>query len=172
MHSYITLGVGNSYPLETPCHEGAAAQFFVKSGSFLQVMMPSIMNSELSALKNGKIRSGFITQGKTIFILFEIGDLLFECPFNPNIIPEDIISIPELTNKNQRLLVDMHVIDTDTNKLCALRSFTLVPALTAKLITHVNKIRESANVICEPEDIIHQSLFSMFKTAKLYKCGV
>lgn len=172
MHSYITLGVGSSYPLETPCHEGAAAQFLVKPGNILQVMMPSIMNTELSALKKGKIRSGFITQGKTIFILFEIGDLLFECPFKPSIIPQDLISIPDLTNANQRMLVDMHVIDTDTHNLCALRSFTLAPALTEKLIAQAKKIRESANVTCELQDIVHQSLFSMFKTAKLYKCGV
>ncbi|AWM92546.1 hypothetical protein DJ564_17875 [Pseudomonas sp. 31-12] len=135
-------------------------------------MMPSIINSELSALKKGKIRAGFITQGKTIFILFEIGDILFECPFNPSIIPQDLISIPDLTNANQRMVVDMHVIDTDTNNLCALRSFTLAPVLTEKFITHANKIRETANVICEPENIRHQSLISMFKTAKLYKCGV
>jgi hypothetical protein len=172
MHNCIALGVGSPYPLEVLSYEGAAAQFLVEPGNILQVMMPSIMNSELSALKNGKIRAGFITQGKTIFILFEIGDLLFECPFNPSIIPQDLISIPDTTTGNKRMAVDMHVIDTDTYKLCALRSFTLAPVLTKKLVTRAKKIRESANVICEPQNIIHQSLFSMFKTAKLYKCGV
>ncbi len=171
MHNYIALGVGSPYPLEIPCYEGAAAQFLVKPGNFLQVMMPSIINSELSTLKNGKIRAGFITQGATIFILFEIGDILLECPFNPGIIPLDLISIPNLTNANQRMVVDMHVIDTDTNNLCALRSFTLAPDLTEKIINRANKIRESENSICEPENIIHRPLTSMIKTAKLYKCG-
>jgi len=172
MHNYIALGAGSPYPLVTPCHEGAAAQFLVKPGNILQVMMLSIINSELSALKNGKIRAGFITQGATIFIFFEIGDILLECPFNPGIIPQDLIFIPDLTNACQRMAVDMHVIDTDTNNLCALRSFTLAPDLTKKFISRAKKIRESTNEICEPENIIHQPLTSMFKTTKLYKCGV
>lgn len=172
MHNYIALGVGSLYPLETPCHEGAAAQFLVKPGNILQVMMPSIINSELSTLKKGKICAGFITQGATIFILFEIGDILLECPFNPGIIPQDLISIPDLKNASQRMVVDMHVIDTDTNNLCALRSFTLAPDLTKKLISRAKKIRESVNEICEPENIIHQPLTNMFNTATLYKCGV
>src|SRR5690606_5851581 len=106
MKEFIQLSINAPYPLRTPVYEGSAAQFFTKQGFTLQIMLPSPISSEIKNLRDGKIRAGFIRQESQILILFKIGDMILECPFMPQIIPNEEYATPELT-ESSRLFIEM-----------------------------------------------------------------
>lgn len=135
-----TLRTGTPYPLPYNSCEGAAAQFFAGNGNLLQLSLPSPLHSELIDLKKGKAFAGIVRDNSQISIYFKLGSMVLECPFSPHKIPKDILNIPKLDSPEQRLAVEMHVIDTDRGTTAALRLFTLPPALSRILIDNTNEI--------------------------------
>ena len=171
MKEFIQLSTNASYPLETPVHEGSAAQFFTKQGHILQVMLPYAISSEIKVLRKGKIKAGFIRQESQILILFKIGDMILECPFMPQIIPNEEYATPILT-ESSRLFIEMHVIDTNSQTLKAIRGFTLHPKLSRELALCVNEIRYRDFISFSP-DLLHRlSLEKLIKKTEMYQCGV
>lgn len=172
MNNLTTLLKGAPYPLKTPNYEGAAAQFFTKSGYTLQVMLPFAQSSEIQALRKGKIKAGFIRDESQILIIFEIGDMLLECLFIPQIIPKDEYELPNLKIQNSRICIDMHVIDTNTNILKALRSFTLPPKLSRQLAKCTDEIRNQNFISFSGALLNRVSIEKLIKKTEMHQCGV
>lgn len=170
MKEFIQLSINAPYPLRTPVYEGSAAQFFTKQGFTLQVMLPSPISSEIKNLRDGKIRAGFIRQESQILILFKIGDMILECPFMPQIIPNEEYATPELT-ESSRLFIEMHVIDTSSKTLKAIRGFTLNPKLTKELTLCVNDIRKSNFISLSPDLLYREPLNKLIKKTEMHLCG-
>lgn len=172
MNNLTTLSKGAPYPLNIPSYEGAAAQFFIKSGFILQVMLPSAQSSEIKALRKGKIKAGFIRDESQILILFEIGDMLLECLFIPQIIPNNEYVVPDLKTQKSRFGIDMHVIDTNTNILKALRSFTLSPKLSRQLSQCTDEIRNQKFISFSSKLFNKDSVESLISKTEMHQCGV
>lgn len=132
----IKLERGGQYPIRIGAMEGAKADFLTKDRNLLLIGMPGIQRSEAQAIRNGWMKAGFIKDGPLILWVFEFpGDLIFDCPFDTRIIPKDRLSLPDITNNQQRLLVDIHLVDSATNVLKGIRGITLPSKLSLDFLS-------------------------------------
>ena len=145
----IKLSVGEPYPLAITQSEGAAAQFLV-SGNILQIVLPDMTAKEKTALKSGMIKSGLLYNQGALLLLFQFyGDngkplLTFDSPFDVRIIPKDLLQLHSIDNSNQRLAIEIHVIDE--NKIVRiLRLVTMPPAMTIAFLSAVQDQLTTAN---------------------------
>lgn len=66
------LAVGEPYPVKlTQYQDGAAAQFLLRDGNLLQILLSDISSDELWALKKGEIQAGFLYENGCILWLFK-----------------------------------------------------------------------------------------------------
>lgn len=172
MANFMTLACGAPYPLPMSFREGAAAQFFSSTHNFIQIALPGVMSSEVRAIRKSTVKAGYIKDGPMILWVFTFGDIIFECPFDARKIPADLLSLPVINTEKQRLAVDIHLVDTTTNMLHALRSITLAPALSARFISDVrNQLsdpRSDAPYLAHLGSIDIQTLSKM---ARVERCG-
>ncbi|MDP9590499.1 UNVERIFIED_ORG: hypothetical protein J2W19_003058 [Shinella zoogloeoides] len=132
----VKLERGGQYPMRLGNLEGAKADFLTTGGNLLLIGMPGIQRSEAQAIRNGWMKAGFIKDGPLILWVFEFpGDLIFDCPFDTRIIPKGRLSLPDITNNQQRLLVDIHLVDSATNVLKCIRGITLPSKLSLDFLS-------------------------------------
>lgn len=172
MTNFMTLACGAPYPLPIPFPEGAATHFFSSPHNIIQIALPGVMSSEVRVIRKSPVKAGYIKEGPMILWIFTFGDIIFECPFDARKIPGDLLSVPQITTKSQRLTIDAHLVDTSTNILHVLRSFTLPPALSARFIsdteTQLNDNRSDAPYLTRFASLELQALK---KIARLERCG-
>lgn len=127
---------GGSYPIRLRNMEGAKADFLTTGGNLLLIGMPGIQRSEAQAIRNGKMKAGFIKDGPLLLWVFEFpGNLIFDCPFDIRIIPKDRLHLPDVINGEQRLYIDIHLVDSATNLVKGLRGITLPPKLSLDFLS-------------------------------------
>lgn len=132
----VKLERGGQYPIRLGNSEGAKADFLTTDGNLLLIGLPGIQRSEAQAIRNGQMRAGFIKDGPLILWVFEFpGDLIFDCPFDTRIVPEGRLSLPDITNNQQRLLVNIHLVDSATNVLKGIRGITLPSKLSLDFLS-------------------------------------
>ena len=166
------LIVGQKYPIPINSHEGAAAQLLLQGGSFIQIFMPGLLDSEKKLLKKEKMYAGIIVDQPMILFMIKFGDLIFECPFDARIIPKDLLSLNDITNEKQRLFVVIQVIDTNTNILKVLRGITFSPELTLQL--YLSAQDQLANIGNFEETYMRygrKNVEELAKLANLSLCG-
>ncbi len=132
------LSIGSQYPFPLGA-EGATANFLTISGNTLQVVIPNISKEDLFALKKGKIKAGFLYENGGLLWLFTFFDkkrkvFTLDSPFDARLIPKDLLGLHDIINSNQRLVIDIHVID-ETNTVRVLRSVTMSNALTLSFMS-------------------------------------
>ena len=132
--NFVTLARGKEYPLPTRAHEGAAAHFLTDGGNILQVAMPNLTRSKARSIRNGPMKAGMIVDGSLIFWVFEFGMLIFDAPFDARIVPPEARWLPDIKNDQQRLAIEVHLVDTATMIVRGIRYVTLSPELTRRFL--------------------------------------
>ncbi|MBV2184848.1 MAG: hypothetical protein KUL88_09955 [Rhizobium sp.] len=137
--NFVKLSRNKLYPLPLLSKaDGAAANFLLESGNLLQIGLANIARSEALLIRKGTIEAGFIHDGPLILWVFVIGPNIFECPFDARLLPRPR-SIPTTTNDDQRLGIEIHLIDTWTMILKGLRYVTLAPGLSRRFLQSVQE---------------------------------
>ncbi len=70
----IKLVRGKAYPLPVPKKEGASANFLIKSGNALQILLPGMTSKECIALRSGKMKVGFLYKKGSLLWLIQFYD--------------------------------------------------------------------------------------------------
>lgn len=152
MTEFTQLAVGKPYPIKLPYQqEGAAANFLLKGGNILQILLSGLSDDELWSLKKGEIKGGFLYRSGCILWLFAFSDrankpvFTFDCPFDARIIPKDDLVLHSIDNSNERLAIEIHVIDENLI-VRALRLITLSNQMT---INFLSAVQEQLSVISD-----------------------
>jgi hypothetical protein len=169
------LSIGNQYPFPLGA-EGATANFLTISGNTLQVVIPNISKEELFALKKGKIKAGFLYENGDLLWLFTFFDkkrkvFTLDSPFDARLIPKELLALHDITSSNQRLVIDIHVVD-ETNTVRVLRSVTMSNALTLSFMSTIQE-----QISCSyKKGLIHEKWITvspdqLTKNAEMYELG-
>lgn len=171
MQNVVQLAVGQPYPLPIG-FEGAAAQLMMDSGSIIQIAIPGCLDSEKKLLKKGKMFSGIIVEQPMILLVLKFGDLIFECPFDARIIPAENRRLHDITDDNQRLFVQIHVVDTQVNIIKALRGITFSPKLTLQLFLAIqDQLANYGDFQAVYAKYLNKDLLQLAAMANLSACG-
>lgn len=140
---FTTLAVGKPYTtIPMPqIQDGAAAQFLTESGNILQIRLSQITEHETWAMKKGKIKAGFLYDSGCLLWIFQFQGkgkhpITFDCPFDVKIIPGDVLALHSIDNQNQRLAIEIHVVD-ENDIVRALRLVTLSNEMTVSFLSAV-----------------------------------
>lgn len=141
------------------------------------VMLDSPTQQELDALSsNGSKKLGLYTnKAGAILLMLKAGQLEFDMPFNANRIPFDQYTDyrAENINDESRLLLNMIVVDSATNKICLINTFTLPLKVSKDLFVAVNyqrSLSSATHVENEINAVINQySVKDLLKSVELLK---
>ena len=141
------------------------------------VMLDSPVQQELDALSgNGTKKLGLYTdKNGAILLMLKAGQLEFDMPFNANRIPFDQYTDyrSEIINGESRLLLNMIVVDSATNKICLINTFTLPLKVSKDLFVAVNYQRSLGSAIqieSAINDVINKySVKDLLKSVELLK---
>ncbi|MGR9058982.1 hypothetical protein ACU8NH_24290 [Rhizobium leguminosarum] len=170
---FLTMGVGGQYPYPIR-FEGAMAHFLFRGGNVLQIGMPNISKAEAIQIKKGALKAGFIKDGPLILLAFQFGEDFFAgCPFDARLIPRSALDLPNITNDDQRLAVDIHLVDLATNTIRGLRRVTLPPSLTVEFLAAAqDQLADQRNGGDFGFKYQSMSPKSLARSTKLHACGV
>lgn len=145
--NFVTLARGKEYPLPIRAQEGAAANFLTDGGNLLQIAMPNLMRSEARLIRNDPMKAGIIVDGPLILWVFQFGTIILDCPFDARIIPSHARWVPDIENEQQRLAIDVHLVDTATMIVRGIRYVTLSSSLTRRfLITVQDQLADQRDI--------------------------
>lgn len=168
----VTFSRGKEYPLPIRAHEGAAANFLTDGGNLLQIGMPNLVRTEVRSIRQNPMKADIVVDGPLILWVFQFGTLIFDAPFDARIIPAHARWLPDIENDQQRLAIEVHLVDTATNVLRALRHVTLSPALTWRFLIAVQ------DQLTDPRDITpflrrwnSIAITHVAKLAQVERCG-
>ena len=170
----IELIVGKPYPLPTPSQEGASANFLVSSGNTLQINIPDLSKEELFALKKGTIKAGFLYDKGDMLWLFQFFDkkgpvFTLDSPFDVRLIPSDLLALHDITNDQQRLVIDIHVVDSGI--LRALRGVTMPNELTINFLAAVQDQISTSQKNSSMANWLQQSPDQLCRSTKMFALG-
>ncbi len=133
----VKLARGETYPLPIRAHEGAAANFLTGSGNILQIGMLNVARSEAQSIRNAPMKAGIIVDGPLILWVFQFGTIIIDAPFDARLIPADARWLPDIENEQQRLGINVHLVDTATTITRGIRYVTLSSPLTRRFLAAV-----------------------------------
>lgn len=131
------LSVNEIYP--ALMREGTRTEFFnsVHPGNILTVGLDNITEAEIEAHQHLPVYSGIIQDGPLVLVVFTWGEndlqLVSVTPLNARIIQVADKLDMEPLSVNERILVQLHLIETTTNILKGLRIFTLSTGVSQAL---------------------------------------
>jgi len=169
------LSIGSQYPFPLGA-EGAKANFLTISGNTLQIVIPNISKEDLFALKKGKIKAGFLYQNGDLLWLFTFFDkkgkvFTLDSPFDARLIPKELLALHDITSSNQRLVIDIHVID-ETKTVRVLRSVTMPSSLTLSFMSTVQEqLSETNKSDLSLKKWLKVSPAELTKNAEMYELG-
>lgn len=136
------LEIGKKYPFDLPHQEGAAVNFLTTDSNILVIAINNLTATELFALKKGKIKAGFLYENGDLLFLFTFFDkkgavFTLDAPFDIREVDKEIRALHSITDKEQRLAIEIHVIDNGIVK--ALRLITIPNKLTVEFLSAVQE---------------------------------
>ncbi|MEI6067947.1 MAG: hypothetical protein WCP96_11430 [Methylococcaceae bacterium] len=169
MTEFTLLERGKPYPMPLLQSEGAAAQFLMKTGNILQIVLPDMDSKENNALRSGMIKAGFLYEGGSMLILFQFYGsdgkplITFDAPFDIRLLSSDRRELHNIENPEQRLAIEIHAVD-EKKILRALRVVTMPPDMTLKFLSAVQDQLAAINkpgvmekwLKQQPNDLIRQ----------------
>lgn len=168
------FSVGSKYPFPI-LGQGARANF-LHSSNLLLVSLYDIDEKERLAFKKNQINCGLIIDQPVILFLFDfkgVGEL--DSPFDATLYKKEELQFYDITNKEQRLLIDIHVVDLKTQILKVLRAVTMPPELTVNFLSAVqDQITMSFNrQMYEKKlsEIYREDIGNLIKKTKMYNLG-
>jgi hypothetical protein len=170
MTELITLTRGEPYPLPLLQKQGAAAQFLMKTGNILQIVLPDMDSKEQNALRSGMIKAGFLYDSGSMLLLFQFYGsdgkplIIFDAPFDIRLLSAAKRNLHNIENPEQRLAIEIHAVD-DKKILRALRLVTMPPDMTLKFLSAVQDqlaAIDKPGVMVgwlqqQPEDLLNQT---------------
>jgi hypothetical protein len=168
----ISIEQGGRYPLPIRTTEGAAANFLGDHHT-LQIGMRNIQRSEANAIRKGTMKVGLIVDGPLILWVFEFkGDLIFDCPFDARLIPKEVLRLPDVSDGLQRMLIDIHLVDTATNTVRGIRAVTLPPGITRDFLAAVqDQLADARNIAPMVARYAAIDLLMLRNRALMQRCG-
>jgi len=132
--NFVALARGMEYPLPIRTQEGAAANFLTDSGNLLQIGMPNLARTEVRSIRQDPMKAGIIVDGPLILWVFQFGTIILDAPFDARVIPTEARWLPDIENEQQRLGIDVHLVDTATMIVRGIRYVTLSASLTRRFL--------------------------------------
>lgn len=75
-----------------------------------------------------------------ILFLFDFGDGgQYDAPFDATLYSRNELRLPSITHTDQQIAIDLHLIDSDSHVIKAIRSFTFPPELTIDFLQAVQE---------------------------------
>ncbi|MFC0712249.1 hypothetical protein, partial [Azorhizophilus paspali] len=96
-----------------------------------------------------------------------------DCPFDARLIPRDELSLPDITTGDQRLMVEVHVVDSATNTVRGLRGITLPPSITVAFLSAVqDQLAAAESPQARYQSYLRVPLNRRIREARMEPCGV
>ena len=135
-----TLAVNELYPSKLPVGEGAVSDFLRPASNRLLITMKDISNAEAKVLKKGEMRGGLLAKNGAILFLWQFREkgkpvFTFDSPFDARVIHD--IQLYNIENKETRLAIDIHIVDSESKMVRGLRSITMPPGFTIEFLSAV-----------------------------------
>jgi hypothetical protein len=136
------IAVGENYPYLIPGQDGALSEF-LRASNTLIITLQGIDKREALALRKGNLFCGILAMNGAILFLWQFHDkkgrpvLTLDSPFESRVIQD--INLHKIENSKQRLLIEVHIVDSITNKVIGLRALTMPPELTIEFLTKVQE---------------------------------
>jgi hypothetical protein len=100
----------------------------------LALFMSEPTSEEIAAVRRGSMRLGVAEAGGCLFVLYSVGDLTGDVPYEWHLAPQDRRSLPELPTPRSRLLVHVFLVDADTGVIGAMRQVTMSARVSRLLV--------------------------------------
>ena len=126
----LILSCGEPYPIPVAACESACAQFLIRPGNFLQIVLPEMTALEQTALQSGMIVAGLLYEHGAMMLFFQFyGDeqpeLSFSVPYNARLLTPDNRVLPNIDSPEQRFNFEIHAVDG--NKILRVIRRTAMP---------------------------------------------
>lgn len=170
---YTLLQRGKPYPSQIPLKQRATAEFLKTGGSTLLITMPGILDAEEKEIRKNPVKAGIIVDGPLILWVFKFGkQTIFDAPFDARKYKREELVLHDIENADQRLGINLTLVDSHTRIVKGLRHFTLSPGITLDFFSAVQQ-QLSDHRRTEPylTRYLHMPLNQMLKMAKLQPCG-
>ena len=169
MESLATLEIGERYPFEY--QEGTHIDLFRAGHNLLRIAIHDINETEKQDFKKSKIEVGLIVDQTVIIIIFKFGlSLTLDCFYDARKINRKELTLFDITS-GQRLVLDMHIIDAQTEKLEVMRSFTLPPFITSLLCSSIqDQLSTTSLGDAAINKYISQDTDDLVKQTTMYAC--
>ncbi len=137
----IILTCGQFYPIPVAENEGAVAQFLIRPGNFLQIVLPGMSASEQAAIESGKIVAGLMYEHGAMMLFFQFfgndkPEVTFYAPYNVRLLPPDNRVLPNIDSPEQQFPFEIHAIDG--NKILrVIRQTAMPPDMTLEFLNAV-----------------------------------
>lgn len=134
------LAVGEKYPTQIAI-EGAYADMLNRGSNRLVVAMSDITGAELKALTKGPVKCGIAYKDGAMMMVWQFCNmkgkpvLTLDSPFQVKDITD--VELPSINNDQERLLIELHVVDMPGLTIKGLRGFTLSPETTREFLSAV-----------------------------------
>lgn len=144
----VELAVNQPYPMGLPLGEGAISDFLRPASNRLLIVMPDITESEARVLRNGEMRGGMLSKNGAILFLWQFGKkgkpiITLDSPFDIRSIQD--IQLYNIDNKETRLVIDVHIVDSKSKMVRGLRSLTMPPGFSIDFLCAVQDQISSIN---------------------------
>lgn len=152
----IALTVGKPYPLNMPVTEGAVTELFMDGLSMVLIYLPNITEREVKSF--GKpISVGMYWDKRRTYFLWQFGTgknkMVFEGIYEPALVPEHLLKMPQLSYDTSRLVITFHVVDSSSKIIKVLRAVTLPPNISNELIELTHHQLHAPELITVPADV-------------------
>jgi len=139
----VLVSVGAKHPFFKYKQDSATTEFLNGSENILLIQMSNPRDFEIQTMKSGDIRLGFLYKdGAMLFVAKLYGEdaknTVFDAPFDARTIKNLDMDNYRLDTKESRLLINVHVIDHNSNVI-ALRAVTMPPKLTKEFLAATRK---------------------------------
>jgi len=131
--------------------------------------------AEVVAFKKGDLKCGLLVKNNTILFLWQFCDkkgrpvITMDTPFDARIIPD--IKLYDVMNTDTRYAIEIHCVDTATNKIKALRHITMPYELT---VAFMSAVQDQLTTKADPKQLniwMQQQPVELIKTTKNYDMG-
>ena len=135
------LSKGEKYPFNLPNAQGAIANFLRESTNTLIINISSLSPSEVKTLTKGTVRCGLVYEEGEMLLLWQFLDskkrpvFTLDSPFDARL--DKTLTLHNITSDQDRLVIDMHIIDASTHLIKGLRAITMPPELTLIFLSRV-----------------------------------
>lgn len=171
------LSVGSPYPLPLSSPEGGGAQFLGQGGNVLQIALPGIMPSEEKTIRKGEMRMGLIVDQPMLLFVVEFQfkkepPIITDCPFDARLLPKDELQLHDILTAEQRLMFEVHLIDSASGMLKGLRGITMSPGLTRDFLAAVqDQLAHTGDFSAPLAKYMALPLTELPKKTQMYPCG-